>query len=99
MSAPWRRVITAQDVESAAYAGQKELAYDEQTSIVTPLAASRANDLGVALRARKAGAAVPSPERQPPDAAAAAGDGEALKSLRPELAAEVLRRVQRRLDE
>lgn len=107
MTASRRRVITARDIEDAAFSGQTELAYDNRTAIVTPLAAARAHDLGVSLRAG-AGTAGPLPvgrsqraasRPEPAELEQAVRDSETVQKLRPELAAEVLRRVQYRLEQ
>ena len=107
MTASRRRVITARDIEDAAFSGQTEFAYDKRTAIVTPLAEARARDLGVALSVR-GGAAGPRPAapirraasgRQPADLEQAVRDSETVQKLRPELAGEVLRRVQSRLEQ
>ncbi len=98
MSTPRRRIITTHDVESAAYAGATELAYDQQTSIVTPLARERANDLNLALRPSGAPRHRHDATRSKPGASAAP-KSDVVGELRPELAAEVLRRVQRRLEQ
>lgn len=107
MTASSRRVITARDVEDAAFSGQTELPYDTRTAIVTPLARARAHDLGVSLSAR-AGAGGPRPAvpsrraaggRESADLEQAVRDSETVQKLRPELAAEVLRRVQQRLEQ
>jgi hypothetical protein len=86
-----RRVITARDVEAAAYAGDGELAYEAESSVVTPLARERANDLDVTLR--------PSGAKRPASRPGHGAESRILDELRPELAAEVLRRVQRRLEQ
>lgn len=88
-----RHVITAHDIETAAYTGTMELTYDPAVSIVTPLARARANDLGVALR----DASSTEPQLRYVDAALQ--ESEIVKQLRPELVSEVIRRVQRRLDQ
>jgi hypothetical protein len=93
-----RHVVTAADVEAAAYAGETELTYDSSEAIITPLARERANDLTVRLRAVSSGAQARKrgAKRDPGDGSPAQ---ELLKDMRPELAAEVLRRVQQRLDQ
>ena len=97
MSIQRRRVITAQEVEAAAYSGAADFTYDSQSSIVTPLARARANDLGLALRPSGA-----SRSQRPPlrgSEAKPTTGAKPLDDLRPELASEVLRRVQYRLDQ
>jgi hypothetical protein len=100
-----RRVITAQEVEAKAHSGGGEIEFDPETTIVTPLARERANDLGVALRPH---GSVEAPQhRGSPARAGAATAGSANSSkagsatdaeeLSPTIVAEVIRRVQQRL--
>ena len=92
-----RRVVTAREVEDAAYGGVTEISLDPQGTLVTPLARERANDLGVTLKRTAAPSrADERAGRTGPDAGGA-GEGEVENEVDSAVVAEALRRVRHRL--